>query len=84
MRAKHAVLGVVFTAAGAWLLWDYVNAFINWVAAKNWTEFCTDWHFQLPFQLYTFSCWEWSLPFDLGLSLIAIGFIIIYKASRVF
>lgn len=84
MRAKDALIVLVLTISGVWLIWDLVNSIVNQFVIKYWSDFCTSWHFPLPFDVYIFGCDTWTVPFDIGLLLIALGFIKLYRAARVF
>lgn len=80
VKAGLFIAGGGFLIAGWWWHWDLMNSIINWVAAKDWGNFCQNWHFSF-WTLTTWHCMEWSVAFDVGFLLASVAFIAIFLSS---
>jgi len=66
------ISGVFIFLGGCWLMWDLVN--FATIAPPNTTP---NWQFCYPF--FWFNCvnnTQWTLPFDIGLAMAIMGFVI--------
>jgi len=66
------IIGVCAAIAGTWLIWDLMNTV---KAAIPLEHFCEHFRFYLPFFVEEVRCDRWTMPFDIGLTLIGIGLI---------
>jgi len=72
-----ALGGLSTLFAGAWIIWDWSQTLQRYFDPVKFREFV----FPAPFFLYTWGPAEWTAPFDLGLTLLGLGALILAVAS---
>ncbi|MEM1944116.1 MAG: hypothetical protein QXE50_06045 [Nitrososphaerota archaeon] len=64
------VAAIASTVAGLWIIWDLVNRMAwGWRSGEKWEDF----RFPLPFFSFEINHRNWTLAFDIGMSLILVG-----------
>ena len=64
------LIGVAAVIAGLWLIWDLVNTMAWWLATgRSWESF----YFPFPFFSGGVDHTNWTLAFDIGMTFIIVG-----------
>jgi len=73
------VVGLGLIVAGLWLIWDLVNRIMwGWVTGEK----VQDFEFPFPFFIAKVTYRNWTLVYDVGMTLVLIGYFVTLYSAR--